>query len=74
MARIAGVVLPRGKRAEIGLTYIYGIGPRVRTRCWHRAKIDPGRQDPGHEREEVSRIRTILEKRAALRAISQEVS
>ena len=44
MARIAGVVLPNKKRAEIGLTYIYGVGrTRSRSLC-HRAGIDPNKK------------------------------
>ncbi|MEA1948336.1 MAG: 30S ribosomal protein S13, partial [Thermodesulfobacteriota bacterium] len=35
MARIAGVDLPRRKRVEIGLTYIYGIGPSISKRILH---------------------------------------
>jgi ribosomal protein S13 len=36
MARIAGVDLPRNKQARIALTYIFGIGIRVRSRFWRR--------------------------------------
>jgi ribosomal protein S13 len=50
MARIEGVDLPRDKRVEIGLTYIYGIGlPNVRKISWRR------RCQPGHARERPDR-------------------
>ena len=41
MARIAGVDLPREKRAEIGLTYIYGIGKATANEILAKAEIDP---------------------------------
>ena len=41
MARIAGVDLPREKRVEIGLTYIYGIGRTSSNRILAEAKVDP---------------------------------
>jgi len=41
MARIAGVDLPREKRVEIGLTYIYGIGRVTANKILSEAKIDP---------------------------------
>ena len=40
MARIAGVDLPRRKRVEVGLTYIYGIGPNISRRILNKLKID----------------------------------
>ena len=41
MARIAGVDLPRRKRVEVGLTYIYGIGPSISRRILQKLDIDP---------------------------------
>jgi small subunit ribosomal protein S13 len=41
MARIAGVDLPREKRIEVGLTYIYGIGPRTAQRILAKAGVNP---------------------------------
>jgi small subunit ribosomal protein S13 len=61
MARIAGVDLPREKRAEIGLTYIYGIGRTRALSLLHRAKVDPGRKIRDLSEEEVNRVRQILE-------------
>ena len=46
MARIAGVDLPAKKRAEIGLTYIYGIGRTRALSLLHRASMDARRRSP----------------------------
>jgi len=61
MARIAGVDLPREKRAEIGLTYIYGIGRTRANSLLHRAHVDPNRRVRDLTEEEVNRIRTLIE-------------
>ena len=61
MARIAGVDLPREKRIEIGLTYIYGIGRTRSNSLLHRASIDPNRKVRDLSEEEVNRVRQILE-------------
>ena len=54
MARIAGVDLPPKKRAEIGLTYIYGIGrTRAKSLC-HRTGIDPNKKIGDLTEEEVN--------------------
>ena len=61
MARLAGVDLPPKKRAEIGLTYIYGIGrTRAKSLC-HRAGIDPDKKIADLSEDEVNRVRIILE-------------
>ena len=61
MARIAGVDLPPKKRAEIGLTYIYGIGrTRSKSLC-HRAGVDPNKKVSDLTEDEINHIRTILE-------------
>jgi small subunit ribosomal protein S13 len=61
MARIAGVDLPAKKRAEIGLTYIYGIG-RTRARSLlHRANVDAGKKVADLTEDEVNRVRTLIE-------------
>ena len=66
MARISGVDLPNRKRAEIGLTYIYGIG-RTRSRSiLHRAAIDFDKKVADLSEEEVSRIRQIIETEGAI--------
>lgn len=61
MARIAGVDLPARKRAEIGLTYIYGIGRTRSLSLLHRAGVDAGKKIGDLTEDEVNRIRTIIE-------------
>ena len=57
MARIAGVDIPREKRLEVSLTYIYGIGPSgARTLC-QATGVDPGTRVRDLTDEEVNRIR-----------------
>ena len=61
MARIAGVDLPAKKRAEIGLTYIYGIGRSRSLSLLHRAGVDADKKVADLTEDEVNRIRTIIE-------------
>ena len=61
MARIAGVDLPRGKRVEIALTYIYGIGTARSNGVLGKAGIDPNVRVKDLSEEEVSRIAKILD-------------
>jgi small subunit ribosomal protein S13 len=61
MARIAGVDLPRGKRVEIALTYIYGIGNARSNAVLGKAGIDPSVRVKDLSEEEVSRISKILD-------------
>jgi len=61
MARIAGVDLPRTKRAEIGLTYIYGIGRTRSLSILMRAGVDPNRKVKDLTEDEVTRIRQVIE-------------
>ncbi len=61
MARIAGVDLPNTKRAEIGLTYIYGIGRTRSNSILFRAGVDPNKKIAELSEDEVSRIRQIIE-------------
>ena len=56
MARIAGVDLPREKRVEIGLTYIYGIGRTSSNRILAEAKVDPNTRVRDLTDDEVKRI------------------
>lgn len=60
MARIAGVDLPRNKRIEIGLTYIYGIGPATAGRVLEHAGVNPNRRVHELSDEEVSRIASVI--------------
>ena len=61
MARISGVDLPRDKRVEIGLTYIYGIGRTSATRILAEAKVDPDTRCKDLTDEEVGRIRDVID-------------
>ncbi|MEX2264675.1 MAG: 30S ribosomal protein S13 [Bryobacteraceae bacterium] len=75
MARIAGVDLPPKKRAEIGLTYIYGIGRTRAASLLHRAGVDPGKKVGELGEEEVNRIRQILEEEGAVEGdLRKEIS
>lgn len=62
MARIAGVDLPRGKRIEAALTYIYGIGPSLSRDVLAKTAIDPGTRVRDLTEDEVGRLREILDK------------
>jgi small subunit ribosomal protein S13 len=61
MARLAGVDLPPTKRAEIGLTYIYGIGRARSLSILMRAGIDPNKKVKDLTDEDLSKIRQTLE-------------
>jgi small subunit ribosomal protein S13 len=61
MARIAGVDLPREKRVEIGLTYIYGIGRPSANRILEEAKVNPDTRVRDLTDEEVNRIREVID-------------
>lgn len=62
MARIAGVDIPRDKRIEIALTYIYGIGRPLSNKIIAEAGIDPNKRTNALSDEELSKIRDILER------------
>ena len=61
MARIAGVDLPRDKRIEIGLTYIYGIGRVSSNKILETAGVDPNTRVKDLTDEEVKRISTVID-------------
>ena len=61
MARIAGVDLPRQKRVEVALTYIYGIGNTRSNRILQKAGIEPSVRVQDLSEEEVSHIAKILD-------------
>ena len=61
MARIAGVDLPREKRVEIGLTYIYGIGKHTAKDILAKAEINPDTRVKDLTEDEAGRIRKIIE-------------
>ncbi len=62
MARIAGVDLPREKRVEIGLTYIYGIGRPSSKRILTEAGVNPDTRVKDLTDDEVGKIREIIDK------------
>lgn len=62
MARIAGVDLPKEKRVEIGLTYIYGIGRTTSNRVLGSADVSPDTRVKDLTYEEVGRLREVIEK------------
>ena len=66
MARIAGVDLPAKKRAEIGLTYIYGIGRARSLSLLHRAGVDANKKVADMTEDEVNKIRTLIENEGAV--------
>jgi len=61
VARIAGIDLPPKKRAEIGLTYIYGIGRARAMSILMRAGVNPDKKVKDLTEDEVTRIRSIIE-------------
>ncbi|HHT87581.1 MAG TPA: 30S ribosomal protein S13 [Clostridiales bacterium] len=61
MARISGVDLPRDKRIEIGLTYIYGIGRSSANRILAQANVDPNTRVRDLTDDEVGRIRDVID-------------
>ena len=66
MARIAGVDLPAKKRAEIGLTYFYGIGRTRALSLLLRAGVDAGKKVADLTEDEVNKIRTLIENEGAV--------
>jgi small subunit ribosomal protein S13 len=62
MARISGVDLPREKRVEIGLTYIYGIGLHTSQQLLRRTGINPDTRIRDLTDDEVNRLRDIIDK------------
>jgi len=61
MARIAGVTLPRDKRVEIGLTYVYGIGRSMSNRILSAVSIDPDTHVKDLTEDEEIRLRSYIE-------------
>ena len=62
MARIAGVDLPRDKRVEIGLTYIFGIGRSSSNRILAEAKVNPDTRVKDLTEDEVARLRDVIDR------------
>ena len=61
MARIAGVDLPRDKRVEIGLTYIYGIGRHTANAILEKAGVNPDTRVKDLSEDEAGAIRKIID-------------
>ena len=61
MARIAGIDLPRNKRIEIALTYIFGIGRNTATRVLQEAKVDPSTKTSELTDAEITGIRQVID-------------
>lgn len=75
MARIAGVDLPPRKRAEVGLTYIYGIGRTRSKSILYRCGIDADKKIHELTEEEVNKIRTLLENEGSIEGdLRKEIS
>jgi small subunit ribosomal protein S13 len=62
MARIAGVDLPRGKRSDIGLTYIYGIGRAAATQILKEAGVDGAIRVKDLSEDKIVKLREIIER------------
>ncbi|HET9919691.1 MAG TPA: 30S ribosomal protein S13 [Ktedonobacteraceae bacterium] len=62
MARIAGVDIPRDKRVEISLTYIFGIGLTTSQKILQRARVNPDTRVKDLSEEEVNRLRELIDR------------
>jgi len=62
MARISGVDLPREKRVEIGLTYIYGIGRTIASKILTKSGVNPDTRIRDLTDDEISKLREVIDK------------
>lgn len=62
MARIAGVDIPREKRVDVSLRYIYGIGPTLARKVCQETKVDPGTRVRDLTEPQVARIREVIDR------------
>jgi len=62
MPRILGVDIPKDKRAEIALTYLYGIGRKISNQILKQAQVDPNTKAKDLSEEQISRITTTIRK------------
>ncbi|MCL6629800.1 MAG: 30S ribosomal protein S13 [Armatimonadota bacterium] len=62
MARIAGVDLPRDKRVDVALSYIYGIGPTTSAKILAQTGVDPATRVRDLTEAEVSKLRDVIER------------
>ena len=68
MARISGVDLPRDKRVEIGLTYIYGIGRKTASDIIAATGVNPDTRRQGLTEEDVAKLREYIDHTSRWRA------
>ncbi len=73
MARIAGVDLPRNKRIEIGLTYIYGIGLTSSQTILQKANVDANIRCKDLTDEDISSIRQIIDEQYMVEGIARRI-
>ena len=62
MARISGIVIPDGKRIEVALTYVFGIGPHTSKLILKSGGIDPDKKSKDLSAEEINKIQNIIDK------------
>lgn len=62
MARIAGIDLPRDKRIEVGLTYIYGIGQKTATKILEETGVNPDVRVKDMSEDDVAKLRDYIDK------------
>lgn len=62
MARISGVDIPRDKRVEVSLTYIFGIGPATARKILARTRVSPDTRVKNLTEEEVGRLREVIDR------------
>lgn len=75
MARIAGIDLPREKRVEIGLTYIYGIGKQTSNEILKATGVNPDTRVKDLTEDEIGKIRAYIEKNCVVEGdLQREVS
>ena len=75
MARIAGVDLPKDKRVEIGLTYIYGIVQATSNKLLAEAGINPDTRVKDLSEEEVNKLRSLIDEKVTVEGdLRREVS
>jgi small subunit ribosomal protein S13 len=68
LARIAGVDIPREKRVEIALTYVYGIGLPTSQKILGQANVNPDTRVRDLTEDQVNRLREIIDRRTRSRA------
>ncbi|MCD7727328.1 MAG: 30S ribosomal protein S13 [Ruminococcus sp.] len=62
MARIAGIDLPRDKRIEVGLTYIYGIGPNISKKILKETGVNPDTRVKDLSEDDAAKLRDYIDK------------